>query len=227
MRNERADHTLQATALVHEAYLRLVDDAGLGAEGRSCFFAQAALAMRRILVDFARRKRSDKRGGSRRRVPLDAGNEPQQPSLDLDVLALDESLVRLAQSDPEKVQVVEMRFFAGMTHEEIAAALGQSTRTIERHWRYARAWLYRDLNDGAAPPGPESTAARIPPPPEIFSVGFSGPIAPLPGTSPSGREPARRSGPSGDAPCPVEPEGVRTHVQEMLPPANHRLPTGG
>ena len=152
MRRERPDHTLQPTALVHEAYLRLVNAAELGAAGRTHFFAQAALAMRRVLVDHARRRRSAKRGGSLERVPLGDPDQPHQPPFDLDILALDESLTRLARAHPDRVQVVEMRFFAGMTHEEIASALGESTRTVERHWRFARAWLFRDLNDGAAPP---------------------------------------------------------------------------
>lgn len=154
MRGERGEHTLQATALVHEAYIRLVDRTRLGAEGRSHFFAQAALAMRRILVDHARRKRSAKRGGGWQRVPIEDPIEQAEPAPDLDLLALDEALTLLAAEHPDKVGVVEMRFFAGMTNEEIASALGLSTRTVERHWRFARAWLYRQMGGDAPPPGP-------------------------------------------------------------------------
>jgi len=146
MRQERPDQTLQATALVHEAYLRLVDQPGNGADrpqwdGRWHFFAAAAEAMRRILVDTARRRRRLKRGGDRERMNLDAleltvNNPPD------DLLALDEALEELAQKHPKEAQLVKLRYFAGLTTDEAAAALGISVRTAGRDWAYARAWLY-------------------------------------------------------------------------------------
>jgi RNA polymerase sigma factor (TIGR02999 family) len=143
---EKPGHTLQPTALVHEAYMRLV---GAGPESpwnsRGHFFAAAAEAMRRILVDQARRKHRLRHGGDRRRIDLDsqlhAAAEP-----DHDLLALDEALQRLAAEEPEAAKVVALRYFAGLTIEEAAAALGISVRTVNRHWAYARAWLYQQLN---------------------------------------------------------------------------------
>ncbi len=138
---EKPGQTLQATALVHEAYLRLVDqDQGEGWDGRGHFFAAAAEAMRRILVDAARSKARRKRGGGFRRVELD-----DVPAPDLapgfDVLALDEALKRLAEEDPLAAQVIELRRFAGLGHEEVAAALGISVYLARQKWTYARAWL--------------------------------------------------------------------------------------
>ena len=146
MRQERPDQTLQATALVHEAYLRLVDardgDAnGRQWDGRWHFFAAAAEAMRRILVEAARRRGRLKRGGALRRQSLDAleltVNDPPD-----DLLALDEALDELAAKHPEQAQLVKLRYFAGLTTEEAAAALGVSVRTAGRDWAFARAWLY-------------------------------------------------------------------------------------
>ncbi|HVS39627.1 MAG TPA: ECF-type sigma factor [Gemmataceae bacterium] len=143
---EKAGQTLQATALVHEAYLRLV-----GAEpdqpwnGRGHFFAAAAEAMRRILVEKARRKRRLRHGGDRRRVELDAVERPSDVPSD-DILALDEALDQLAVQEPTAVEVVKLRYFAGLTIAETAAALGLSVRTANRHWAFARAWLYRRLH---------------------------------------------------------------------------------
>jgi RNA polymerase sigma factor (TIGR02999 family) len=143
--NERVGHTLQATALVHEAYLRL-----LGAEspwaGRAHFFAAAAEAMRRILVEAARRKQRLKHGGGHRRVDLDSGCLVAGPP-DVDILALDTALDKLAAQDPQKAQVVKLRFFAGLTMPEVAEALGVSLATAERHWAFARSWLYAELAD--------------------------------------------------------------------------------
>ena len=140
---EKPGQTLQPTALVHEAYLRLVGSGRPAALGRPCghFFAAAAEAMRRILVEQARRKARLKRGGGRRREPADldallAGGPAQ------DVLALHEALEQLAAHDPVKAKLVEMRFFAGLTVEQAAECLGISPRTADRAWRYARAWLY-------------------------------------------------------------------------------------
>jgi len=152
LQQERADHTLQATALVHEAYLKLVDQRAARWQDRAHFFAVAAQAMRRILVDHARTHGRVKRGGGVGRVSLDGHAElTHQP--DADLIALDDALVRLGQESPESIRVVEMRYFAGMTIDDTAAALGVSTSTIERDWRYARAWLFRDLADHDADNG--------------------------------------------------------------------------
>lgn len=139
MAAERPDHTLDATALVHEAYLRLVGATGpRNYHDRQHFFAAAATAMRRILIDLARRKRSDKRGGDR--VRQDLAQLPA-PQLDDELLALNEALDRLAAEDPLKAQLVELRYFAGLSGEQAAAVLGISPSTADRHWAYARAWL--------------------------------------------------------------------------------------
>jgi RNA polymerase sigma factor (TIGR02999 family) len=147
LRRERAGQTLQATALVHEAYLRLVGgDAAPRWHNPAHFFAAAAEAMRRILVESARRKRRLKHGGGQRRVDLDSaclvGDAPS-----VDVLALDAALDRLAAGSPDKAQIVKLRFFAGLTMPEVAGALGISLATAERHWAFARSWLYAELAD--------------------------------------------------------------------------------
>src|SRR5262245_22002005 len=157
MADEAPGHTLNATGLVHEAYLRLVtpaDDARW--DNRGHFFAAAAEAMRRLLVENARRKRRLKRGGDRRRVPLEAAASlAQAPSEDL--LALDEALTRLTAHDPVKAEVVQLRFFAGLTMPEVAQALGLSLATAERHWTYARTWLYAELTDEGQAESPSKT----------------------------------------------------------------------
>ena len=145
MRHERPDQTLQATALVHEAYLRLVDTTKVQHwENLWHFYAAAAEAMRRILVDNARRRRRLKRGGDLRRLDWEklelTVNEPPD-----ELIGLDEALNRLAQEHPQKAQLVNLRYFGGLTHEEAAQALGISTSTADRHWAYARAWLYRQM----------------------------------------------------------------------------------
>ena len=145
MSNERSGQTLTATALVHEAYLRLVGDAG-GQDtplwqNRGHFFAAAAEAMRRILIDNARRKRRPKHGGDRQRIDLDADAVTEQPKSD-ELLALDEALDRFAAEDPGKAELVKLRYFAGLSLEECALAQGISLATAKRHWAYARAWLY-------------------------------------------------------------------------------------
>jgi RNA polymerase sigma factor (TIGR02999 family) len=147
---ERANHTLQPTALVHEAYMKLVDQTRVDWQGRSHFFAVAAQAMRRILVDHARSRQREKRGGGRARVILD-DDVALSPQKDEDVLALDEALQRLAKLDPRQSKVVELRFFGGMSVEEVAQALGVSKRTVEGDWTFARAWLSRELR-GVEPP---------------------------------------------------------------------------
>ncbi len=147
---ESPDHTLQPTALVHEAYLRLVgNDADRPWNGRGHFFAAAAEAMRRILVDNARRKQTEKHGGGHRRVDL-ADVEPAGEGPDLDLIALDEALNRLAVSDPRKAELVQLRYFAGLTIEQAARALGISTSTADNDWAYAKSWL-RVALDGQAP----------------------------------------------------------------------------
>ena len=147
---EKAGQTLQATALVHEAYLRLVDvEQPRHWDGRGHFFAAAAEAMRRILIDNARHKGSLKAGGDRRRVDL-AEIEPAavEASQDIDLLALDEALVKLETADPRKAQLVKLRFFAGLSTQEAADVLGISTSTADNDWAYARAWLRLEM-DGA------------------------------------------------------------------------------
>ena len=145
---ERPGHTLQPTALVHEAYLRLVGGEGGPFENRAHFFGAAATAIRRVLVDHARRRGREKRGGGVAPLSLDKVN-PAQPISDAELLGLDEALARLSEFDPTKARVVELRFFAGMTVEELARALGLSESTVRRHWRTARAWLRGELTGGA------------------------------------------------------------------------------
>jgi len=145
--NEPAGHTLQATALVHEAYLRLIGDVKTKWDGRGHFFAAAAEAMRRILVERARRKRRLKHGGDRGRKDLDDSDWISLPE-DVDLLALDEALDRLEREDEAKAKLVKLRFFTGMTLAEAAEALGISRATADRHWAYARAWLFNEIKKG-------------------------------------------------------------------------------
>ncbi len=141
---EKPGQTLQATALVHEAYIRLVGGENMRWSGRAHFFGAAAEAMRRILIEQARRKGRRKRGGGRRRVDLgDVELVVQGPSDDL--LALDEAITRLAALDETKAQLVKLRYFAGLSLERAADLLGLSLTTAKRHWTYARAWLYRAI----------------------------------------------------------------------------------
>ena len=149
LRDEPQGHTLQATALVHEAYVRLVDLNRLTFADRTHFFAVAARVMRQVLVDHARRKRSDKRGGDATRLTLD-GVEAQasSPSPDVDVLDLDIALEELAAVDERMARVVELKFFVGLTLEETAQAVGVSHATVERDWMVAKAWLFRRLAAG-------------------------------------------------------------------------------
>jgi RNA polymerase sigma-70 factor (ECF subfamily) len=144
LRRERADHTLQPTALVHEAYLKLVDQAAVAGKGREHFVGIAARAMRQVLVDHARRHSAAKRGGGRRRIMLDSSvaSEKQDP---VDLLALDEALERLSALDERQGRIVELRFFGGLTTKEAAELLGVSLSTVEADWRMARAWLHRAL----------------------------------------------------------------------------------
>jgi RNA polymerase sigma factor (TIGR02999 family) len=147
MRRERADHTLQATVLVHEAFLQLVGDSKIEWQNRAHFFALASRVMRRILVDHARAAHAQKRPGARHKVELESGLvfvEAQSA----DLLALDAALEKLAAWDPRQSSIVEMRFFAGLSFEEIAEVLGISDRTAKRDWMMARNWLYRKLCKG-------------------------------------------------------------------------------
>ncbi len=150
LQGERAAHTLQPTALVHEAYLRLQQQHNRF-HNRQHFLALAARAMRRVLVDHARRKVADKRGGEAIRVTLSGFEEAQGVVVEIDVdpIDLDRALERLAKLDERQVRVVELRFFAGATVNEAALALGVSAATVEREWRMARAWLRRALSRGA------------------------------------------------------------------------------
>jgi RNA polymerase sigma factor (TIGR02999 family) len=148
LKHEKPGQTLQSTALVHEAYLRLVDVREAQQwNSRGHFFAAAAEAMRRLLVERARRKKRVRHGGGRHRVDLDtelyvSGDEDES------LLALDDALSRLAAEEPEAAEVVKLRYFAGLTIEETAAAMAISVRTVHRHWTYARAWLYEQLSGG-------------------------------------------------------------------------------
>jgi RNA polymerase sigma factor (TIGR02999 family) len=146
MRGQPAGHTLQPTALVHEAYLKLAGQRGLSFADRAGFFALAAKVMRRLLVDHARAHNAAKRGGDAMRVTLDEGIV-SLPSRDVDCAALDAALTELDRLDERQARIVELRFFAGLGIEETAAALNLSAATIKREWATARAWLYRKLSD--------------------------------------------------------------------------------
>jgi len=139
--NEGPGHTLQATALVHEAYLRLVGSDGNAWSSRTYFFGAAAEAMRRILVEHARKKRSKKRGGDRKRVDFMSADVMAEESPD-DLIAMDEALTKFSQTDPLKAELVRLRFFAGLSFEQAAELLDISPATARRYWNYARAWLY-------------------------------------------------------------------------------------
>jgi len=151
LRRERADHTLQPTALVHEAFLRLVDVPDAHWHDRSHFVAIAARAMRRVLVDHARGRNALKRGSAEVRVPLDDVDVPSGESGDVDLVALDDVLERLAALDERQARIVELRFFGGLTVDETAALIGSSPRTVKRDWHMARAWLRRELAVGRPP----------------------------------------------------------------------------
>ena len=144
MANEAPGQTLQPTALVHEAWLRLVGTENPQFEGRGHFFAAAAAAMRRILIDRARQKLSLKRGAGAARVNLE-DLEVASAADDDTLLAVDEALTKLAREDPDSAEFIKLRFFAGMTNDEAAQALGIPERTARRHWSFARAWLFREI----------------------------------------------------------------------------------
>lgn len=151
LNNERQGHTLQPTALVHEAYLRLVDQTRVRWQDRTHFFAVAAMCMRRILINHARDRNRLKRGGGMRRVALTELTAPGNLS-DQALLTLDEALKRLAELDERKARVVEFRYFAGLSVEQTAELLGASPATVKRDWEFARAWLLRELTTGGDAP---------------------------------------------------------------------------
>jgi RNA polymerase sigma factor (TIGR02999 family) len=144
LRREQAGHTLQTTALIHEAYVRLVDQRNVQWQNRAHFFGIAAQMMRRILVDHARTKKRAKRGGSDVRISIDDATVAVKGQ-DLDVVALDEALDRLARIDEQQSRVVELRFFSGLSVEETAEVMGISPATVKRDWSMAKAWLHREL----------------------------------------------------------------------------------
>jgi len=149
MRRERADHTLQPTALVHETFLQLVDQRRIQWQNRAQFFGVAAQLMRRIVLKYARSRRAAKRGGDAVRVPLDEGVAAAGALAEAraaEIIALDEALERLAAIDPRQSRIVELRYFGGLTVEETAEVMELSTATIKREARFARAWLQRDLD---------------------------------------------------------------------------------
>ena len=144
LRKERSDHTLQPTALVHEAYLKLVDISDISWQDRAHFFAVSSNVMRHILVDHARARATGKRGGEAERIALeDAISFSNEP--DVDLLALDEALKQLAEFDEQQSRIVELRFFGGLTIEETAHVVGISSATVKREWAMAKSWLFRKL----------------------------------------------------------------------------------
>ena len=146
LRRERVGHTLQATALINEAYLKLIDQREVNWQNRAHFFGIAAQAMRRILVDHARSRHRDKRGGDAENLPLEAAEFATSEEGTVDLIALDEALTRLAHLDERQSRIVELRFFSGMSVEETAEALGVSPATVKNEWRTAKAWLFQELN---------------------------------------------------------------------------------
>jgi len=147
LRREAAGHSLQTAALVNEVYLRLIDVKNVRWQDRAHFFAISARLMRRVLVEFARRRRQFKRGGEARQISIEEALAFGQEQ-SADIVALDDALTELARLNPRQSQVVELRFFGGLTEDEIAVALKVSPRTVRNDWRLARAWLYRELNKG-------------------------------------------------------------------------------
>ena len=159
MREERQDHTLQATALVHEAYARLVGNDEIAWDGRGHFFVAAAEAMRRILIEHARSTARPKRGGAKRRrltLAIDDLADLTRPEKTEEILALEDALCRLQEQQPRVVQVVQLRFYAGLSVTETARVVGISPRTVDFDWAFARAWLYRELaNDSGSADQPD------------------------------------------------------------------------
>jgi RNA polymerase sigma factor (TIGR02999 family) len=148
LNNERHGHTLQGTALVHEVYVRLIQQEFPQWQNRAHFFAVAAQLMRQILVDYARSRHAAKRGGNICRLSLDEAAEQPQP-IDVDIIALDDALKTLFDLDPQQSRVVELKFFAGLSIEDTSQVLGISASTVKRQWITARAWLFRELNESS------------------------------------------------------------------------------
>ncbi len=145
LRKERANHTLQTTALIHEAYLKLIDQKEVKWQNRAHFFAIASTAMRRILVDHARERHREKRGGSGENVPIDEAFQIVSKEKSVDLIALDEALNRLAKLDERQAQVVELRYFSGLSNDETAEVLGVSNATVRLDWNMAKAWLKQEI----------------------------------------------------------------------------------
>ena len=145
MAQERRDHTLQATALVHEAYVRLVGSRDVSWENRAHFYVAAAEAMRRVLIEHARKRGREKRGGERQRIPLSGDELALDPNYE-EIMSVDAAIRRLEKQDGRMARIVRLRFFAGLGVKEIAAVLGLSDRTVRREWALARAWLHRELS---------------------------------------------------------------------------------
>ncbi len=147
LRRERSDHTLQPTALVHEAYMKLIDQRNVKWQNRAHFFGIAAQVMRRILMDHARKHLANKRGGDADILPLEEEILVVSHDKSAELIALDEALEQLATFDPQKARIVELRYFGGLSIEETAEVLGVSVPTINRHWKTAKAWLYSELSN--------------------------------------------------------------------------------
>ena len=145
LRRERSDHTLQPTALINEAYLKLVDQRDVKWQNRAHFFAIAAQAMRRILVDYARERKREKRGGAAENLPIEEAAFVVSKGKSIDLVALDEALTRLAKFDERQARVVELKFFSGLDIDETAAVLGVSNVTVRRDWNMAKAWLHQEI----------------------------------------------------------------------------------
>jgi RNA polymerase sigma factor (TIGR02999 family) len=174
---ESPGQTLQATALVHEAYLRLIGSEPPSWNGRGHFFAAAAEAMRRILIENARRKRAEKHGGDLQRVDLEGVDVPEEAPSE-DILAVDEALSRLAAEDPIKAELVKLRYFGGLSVEDAARVLGISRATADRYWAYARVWLYSELSE----PDSQATNPKNPPAAPQRPGGFFGLVGRVAGT---------------------------------------------
>ncbi|MDT4897658.1 MAG: hypothetical protein QOH25_2735 [Acidobacteriota bacterium] len=147
LRRERQNHTIQTTALIHEAYLQLIDQREVNWQNRAHFFAIAAQAMRRILVNYAKARHREKRGGVNENLPLEEAAFVASEGSGVDLVALDEALTRLAEFDEQQARIVELRYFSGLSIEETAEVLGVSTATVKRDWNMAKAWLLQELTD--------------------------------------------------------------------------------
>ena len=146
MRRERANHTLNTTALVNEAWLKLVKAPAIEWQNRAHFFAISATVMRRILIQYAREHFAEKRGGNYERVVLEDALGIALPESDIDLINLDDALKKFEKIDPHRSKIVELRYFGGLTIEETAEVLGESIRTVQRHWQLAKVWLYKELS---------------------------------------------------------------------------------